>query len=284
MEARLVNAMTVDVEDYFHVAALAGSIPRATWPNLQSRVQENTQRLLDIFASAEVSATFFVLGWVAERYPGLVRAIRAAGHEVACHGYSHQLIYEQTPQEFREETSRAKLMLEDCIGEPVDGYRAASYSITARSLWALDMLVEAGFRYDSSLFPVRHDYYGVPSAPRFPHRLTTSAGAALVEFPPSTYRLAGVNLPASGGGYFRLYPYALTKHMLRALNSVEEQPANFYLHPWEIDTEQPRVDAPLLSRFRHYNNLDKCEGRLRRLLADFRFAPAREVLVSRGLL
>lgn len=278
----MLNALTVDVEDYFHVYALSGTIERADWPKLPSRVEQNTERLLDVIESAGARATCFVLGWVAERYPGLVRKIHERGHEVACHGYSHRLIYRQAPEVFRQETLTAKGMLEDATGTAVLGYRAASYSVTTQSLWALDVLLEAGFVYDSSVFPVRHDFYGIPGSPRFPYEIKAPSGGHLLEFPPSTYRFAGLNLPASGGGYFRLYPYAVTRHMLRALNERELQPAMFYLHPWEVDPEQPRFRAPWLSRFRHYNNLAKCEPRLCRLLQDFRFATVCDVLDQAG--
>lgn len=270
--------MSVDVEDYFHVAALSESISRDQWDQLNGRVEFSTRRVLDIFGDADTRATFFVLGWVAERHPALVREIHERGHEVACHGYSHRMVYEQTPEEFRGETLRAKAILEDLTGAPVDGYRAASYSITPRSRWALDILVEAGFRYDSSIFPVRHDLYGMPGAQRFPHRLATNEGAELVEFPPSTARLLGQNVPAAGGGYFRLYPYPLSRWLIRRVNEGEGQPAIFYLHPWEVDPDQPRVEAGWRSRFRHYNNLDKCEGRLRRLLSEFQFGTVRSVI------
>ena len=276
------NAITVDVEDYFHVAALSGAISRDQWDFIPSRVGRNTSRLLDLFDERGVLGTFFVLGWVAERHPEIVREIRNRGHELACHGYSHEMVYRQAPKEFRAETLRAKSILEDAAGVAVTGYRAASYSITSKSLWALDILAEAGFNYDSSVFPVRHDLYGVPDAPRFPYRLKTPAGNTLLEFPPSTYRVAGINVPAAGGGYFRLFPYALTRHMLRSLNRGHGQPAIFYLHPWEVDPDQPKVDVSLRSRFRHYNNLDKCEKRLRRLLRDFEFTTVREVLADLG--
>lgn len=284
MSRAVVNAMSVDVEDYFHVAALSEAISRDDWESLNSRVDASTRRLLDLFDEAGTTATFFTLGWVAERHPELVREIQRRGHEVACHGYSHKLVYEQTPEEFRAETLRSKGLLEDIIGQPVDGYRAASYSITARSRWALDILVEAGFAYDSSIFPVRHDLYGMPGAERFPHRLETDKGASIVEFPPSTARVLGQNLPAAGGGYFRLYPYSLSRWLINRVNESEGQPTVFYLHPWEVDPEQPRVQAGWKSRFRHYNNLDKCEQRLRRLLGEFRFGTVREVLETRGLM
>jgi polysaccharide deacetylase family protein (PEP-CTERM system associated) len=273
----LRNALTVDVEDYFHVSAFAGSIKRADWDSLECRVEANTRKLLQLFDSASVSGTFFVLGWVAERYPGLVREIVAGGHELACHGYSHRLIYTQGRREFREETLRAKKLLEDIGGVPVNGYRAASYSITSRSTWAISMLVEAGFRYDSSIVPVKHDLYGIRGARPHPYRMRLSSGHGLVEFPPSTIDLVGVRVPIAGGGYFRFFPYWFSRWGMNRVNA-DGQPFSFYLHPWEIDAEQPRIDAPLKSRFRHYNNLEKCEPRLCRLLGDFRFASMQAVL------
>ncbi len=272
------NALTVDVEDYFHVAAFAQQIDPATWDRFPLRVEWNTHRLLDLFAEQDVHATFFVLGWVAERCPGLVRVIAERGHEVACHGYSHQLIYGQTPALFRAETIRAKACLEDQAQRPVLGYRAASYSITRRSLWALDILAELGFAYDSSIFPVHHDRYGIPGSPRWPYRLDTLSGGSIIEFPPSTLAVGGHRLPVAGGGYFRIYPYPLTRLALSRINRTEGRPFIFYLHPWEIDPEQPRIRAGWLSTFRHYTNLNRCEGRLRRLLRDFQFAPAGDVL------
>ena len=279
----VANALTVDVEDYFHVAAFADRIKPADWDKQPVRVQHNTRRLLELFAEFDIRATFFVLGWVAERDPQLVREIAAQGHEIACHGYSHQLIYRQTPAVFREETLRARKLLEDIVQSPVEGYRAASYSITRQSLWALDVLVEAGFRYDSSIFPVHHDRYGIPDAPHQPYRLTAPGGGNLVEFPLSTANLLGYRLPVAGGGYFRLFPYFVTRMGLSQIRR-RGQPFIFYLHPWEIDTAQPRIEAGWLSRFRHYNNIDKCEARLRRLLQDFSFATARSVLMESGLL
>jgi len=274
----VINALTIDIEDWFQVSALAGTIARADWPHMGSRVENNTRRLLDLLARKEVRATCFVLGWTAERHPDLVREIAAAGHEVASHGYSHQLVYDQDPATFHEETRRSKAVLEDQIQAPVQGYRAASYSITQSSLWALDVLAQAGFTYDSSIFPVRHDRYGIAGFERWPHTLTTPNGHALVEFPLTTWRPVGrLDVPIAGGGYFRLYPYRLSRRGLRAVNR-NGRPFIFYLHPWEIDPGQPRVNAPLLARLRHYNNLDRCEGRLERLLDDFAFAPVREVL------
>ena len=276
------NALTVDVEDYFQVSAFAKSIERGDWDKHPLRVEKNTRRLMDMFDEAQVKATFFVLGWVAERNKGLVKEIAQRGHEVASHGYSHQLVYNQSPDVFREETMRSKALLEDIVQAPVRGYRAASYSITNKSLWALDILAEAGFVYDSSIFPVRHDRYGIPDAREEPHQLTTPAGHSLIEFPLSTAKLFSYKLPVAGGGYFRLYPYHLTRAGLAQINR-RQQPFIFYLHPWEIDPEQPRVKASWFSRFRHYNNLDKCESRLQQLMKDFQFTTASRVLDSLGL-
>jgi polysaccharide deacetylase family protein (PEP-CTERM system associated) len=281
---RITNALTVDVEDYFHVSALAGAIHPDTWDTRESRVEENVRKLLALFDEAGARGTFFVLGWVAERHPRLVKEIAARGHEIACHGFSHRLVYDQPPEEFHAETLRAKRLLEDLTGSAVLGYRAASYSIVRRSLWALDVLVELGFAYDSSIFPVRHDRYGIPDAERMPHRLSTPSGKVIVEWPLSTARVFGARLPVSGGGYFRLLPYWLTRWGLNSINRREARPFIFYLHPWEIDPAQPRVRASRLSRFRHYTNLHKCEHRLRQLLREFRFGTARDGLASLGLL
>jgi len=278
----ILNALTVDVEDYFQVSAFAKSVNQKDWDKYSLRVENNTQRLMDLFDDAQVKATFFVLGWVAEKNRSLINEISDRGHEVACHGYSHQLIYNQTPEVFREETIRAKSLLEDIVQAPVRGYRAASYSITRDSLWALDILAEAGFDYDSSIFPVRHDRYGIPGAKEVPHIMQTPQGHSLVEFPLSTAKIFNYKLPIAGGGYFRLYPYALTRAGLRQVNS-RQQPFIFYLHPWEIDPDQPKIEAGWLSRFRHYNNLDKCESRLQRLMKDFQFDTTWEVLNSLGL-
>ena len=272
--------MTIDVEDYFQVSAFAENIKPADWHKHPLRVEQNTQRLMDLFDENDIKATFFVLGWVAERARGLVEEIAARGHEVASHGYSHQLVYNQSPEVFREETLRSKALLEDIIQTPVRGYRAASYSITGRSLWALDTLVEAGFEYDSSIFPVRHDRYGIPDAPRFPYHLTTPKGHSLVEFPLTTARVFGYKLPMAGGGYFRLYPYSVTRAGLRQVNNRDKMPFIFYLHPWEIDTDQPSIPARWKSRYRHYNNIEKCEPRLKKLMEDFNFTTTWNVLES----
>lgn len=278
------NALTVDVEDYFHVAALAPNIHRDSWTSRESRVVVNTEKLLSIFDQFDVHGTFFVLGWVAERYPQLVRTIAARGHEIACHGFSHRLVYEQSPEEFYDETRHAKNLIEDITGSAVLGYRAASYSIVRESLWALDILNELGFVYDSSIFPVHHDRYGIPDAERIPHRISTPNKKTLVEWPLSTAKVFGFRFPVSGGGYFRLLPYWYTHWGLTSINQREKRPFIFYLHPWEIDPMQPRVEASWLSRFRHYTNLEKCEERLRRLLGEFQFGTARDGLVKLGLL
>lgn len=275
------HAITVDVEDYFHVAALAEVIKPEDWPKHDLRVEMNTQRILDLFDQYNVRATFFVLGWVAERCPELVKEIYRRGHEVASHGYSHQLVYTQTPEVFREETIRSKTLLEDIVQQPIKGYRAASYSITNESKWALDILIELGFEYDSSIFPIRHDRYGIPDAPDYPHLLTRGSGS-IIEFPLSALKLPGYRLPVAGGGYFRLYPYWLTRTLLRQLVRQTKRPFIFYLHPWEIDPDQPRVNASRLSRFRHYNNLDVCEQRLEQLLKDFEFTSVADVLSTMG--
>ncbi len=280
--APIRNAMTVDVEDYFQVAALSETIRPEDWGNHSLRVEGNTRRLLELFDRAGLKATFFVLGWVAERCPALVREIVAQGHELASHGYSHQLVYTQTPDVFREETHRSKSILEDQAQRPVIGYRAASYSITRESLWALDILAEQGFVWDSSIFPVRHDRYGIPGAQRWPHLLETPAGHQLVEFPLTTLQMAGLTLPIAGGGYFRLYPYAFSRMGLGRVNTSDRRPFIFYLHPWEVDPEQPRVNVSWKSRFRHYNNLHKCEARLERLVRDFRFDTVGNVLEQQG--
>ena len=280
---RIRNALTIDVEDYFQVAALAEAVRRDDWDSMEYRVEANTDRLLGLLDQYNTRATFFTLGWVAERSPELIRRIHNAGHEVASHGYSHQLIYNQTPDVFREETRRSKAILEDILGEPVTGYRAASYSITARSRWALDILAEEGFTWDSSIFPVHHDRYGMPDAPRWPYRLKTDNGHELAEFPLSTLKLPGYTLPIAGGGYFRLFPYWFSQWGLGSINR-QGRPFVFYLHPWEVDPEQPRLEVKWLSRFRHYNNLDVCEARLNRLLQRFDFAPMGDVLQEAGLL
>jgi polysaccharide deacetylase family protein (PEP-CTERM system associated) len=280
----MLNALTIDVEDYYHVTGFESVIQRADWDGYESRVGRNTLRLLDLLDTHHTKATFFVLGWVAERHPQLVRTIHTRGHEVASHGYAHQRIYTQSPAQFRQETQRSMSLLEDIIGERIHGYRAASYSITRESLWALDILGEEGFTYDSSIFPIHHDRYGIPGYPRFCHVLDNHGGGQLIEFPISTMRLAGVNFPIAGGGYFRLFPYALISRGLRSINRLERQPALIYLHPWEIDPDQPRVHAGAAARFRQYVNLHKTEARLCRLMQDFTFGTLLDVLRQQHLL
>lgn len=277
--AGVKNAMTIDVEDYFHVSNFEQVVDRGTWGTLESRVEANTDRLLAMFDDAQVRATFFVLAWVAERVPGLVGRIAAAGHEVASHGYGHRLIYDQTPEAFRDDVRRAKALLEDASGQRVDGYRAPSFSVTARSMWALDVLIEEGYTYDSSVFPVHHDRYGIPDAERHAGVVTRASGS-IVEVPASTVRMAGMNWPVGGGGYFRLLPYGWTRFGLRRVNDVERAPAVFYLHPWEIDPEQPRLTAPALARYRHYHNLADTAPRLERLMREFPFGTMRELIAS----
>ena len=318
----VVNAMTVDVEDYYQVSAFERVVARERWPEYESRVAANTDRLLGIFAESGVRATFFVLGWVAERDASIVRRIAAAGHEIASHGYGHRLVYDQKPEEFRDDVRRGRALLQAASGQPVMGYRAPSFSITGRSLWALDILIEEGFTYDASIFPIRHDRYGIPTAPRHAFwigkgccdaRLPPSRSAlawqappsrsalawrpapspggygeasrpsdrpGLLEIPGSTIRLAGLNLPVGGGGYFRILPYWWTRTGIRRLNEKEGRPAIVYLHPWEVDPKQPRLAGSPLSRFRHYRNLEETEARLRRLLADFRFGPVEGTIVG----
>lgn len=273
MRQTLTNYLSVDVEDYFQVAAFERVISPDEWNQYECRVVENVHTILDLFTAHEVRATFFIVGWIAERYPDLVLEIDRQGHEIGCHSYWHRKIYDLTPEEFRKDTQQAKEVLENILDKPVSGYRAPSYSITKKSLWALDILAELGFSYDSSIFPVYHDNYGIPDAPRFPYRLEKQG---LMEYPISTVQFPGVNLPIAGGGYFRLVPYCFTRMALRRINKKEQQPFIFYFHPWEIDPGQPRIEgAGAKSRFRHYLNLTKTKKRLMRLLGDFRFRPIR---------
>jgi polysaccharide deacetylase family protein (PEP-CTERM system associated) len=264
----ITNAMTVDVEDYFQVSAFEQCIARDQWDALPHRVEANTNKILDLFSKHNVKATFFVLGWVAERYPEIVKKIVAQGHELASHGYGHQRATLQSPQEFRDDIVKAKDILEDISGEVIKGYRAPSYSISKKNLWAQDELFKAGYLYSSSVYPVRHDLYGIPDAPRFAYQCE----GGLLEIPVTTVPLFGKNFPAGGGGFFRLYPYLLSRWNIQQVNNQDKQAAIFYFHPWEIDPQQPRQhEASLKSRFRHYLNLHKTEKRLDRLLADFQW-------------
>ena len=272
-----LNAMTIDVEDYFQVSAFDGCVSRSEWHGFESRVCGNTERLLEILDEAGVRATFFVLGWVAERFPALVRRIHERGHELASHGYGHGLVYAGTPDDFRADLRRARQAIESAAGVRVAGYRAPSFSITRESLWAIDVLIDEGYTYDASIYPIHHDRYGIPGWTRHPHRIER-AGGSIWEVPGSTVSCAGINLPVGGGGYFRMLPYQWTSSGIRRLNNHEGRSAIFYLHPWEVDPGQPRIPAGLLSSFRHYRNLDKTEGRLRRLLDEFRFGRISDLL------
>lgn len=277
----ITHAMTVDVEDYFHVAAFNNVINPDEWEQWPCRVEANTEKLLRLFADSNIKITFFILGWVAERYPGLVKAIHAQGHEIASHGYSHQLIYKQDPNIFREETAKSKQILEDLAQVQVTGYRAASYSITRKSLWALDTLADLGFTWDSSIFPTRHDNYGIPGSPEEPYKIVTNNGKILTEFPLTTAKVFGQSVPAAGGGYFRQYPYALSRWLFERASNNQTKPQIFYLHPWEIDPDQPRVpNASWFSNFRHYTNLSRCLPRLERMIGDFQFGTISQSLGS----
>ena len=268
----MYNALTIDVEDYYMVSAFADVVKFEDWCHYESRVEKNTMMILDLLAEFGVTATFFVLGWVAERHPALVRDIKAAGHEIACHGYNHRLVYDLTPEQFREDVRQAKDILENITGTAVKGYRAASYSVIKSTLWALAILVEEGFQYDSSIYPIRHDRYGLPSAERFPHLISTAKGE-IMEFPPSTYQVWGQNIPVAGGGYLRLYPWMVTKAIIKRINEKEKQAAMIYVHPWEIDAEQPKLKGCWKSEIRHYINMRSTMPKLRGLLTEFKFKP-----------
>jgi polysaccharide deacetylase family protein (PEP-CTERM system associated) len=266
----VVNAMSVDVEDYFQVSAFERVVARGDWSGLESRVVDNTQKLLAVFDRHGVRATFFILGWVAARFPSLVKQIAELGHEVASHGFNHELVYSLTVSQFRDDVRRAKQTIEDASGQAVRGYRAPSFSVVDRSLWALDVLIEEGYQYDASIFPIHHDRYGIPAAPRHMHVIERPAGR-IVEVPGSTTRVGGVNVPIAGGGYFRLLPYAWTRWGISRVNRLEQKPVTFYLHPWEIDPHQPRLAASKATAFRHYTGLGATAARLERLLQEFRF-------------
>ncbi|WP_447602463.1 XrtA system polysaccharide deacetylase [Nitrospira sp. Nam80] len=270
------HCLSFDVEEHFQVSAFESPMRRRHWDFYESRVEKNTLRLLDILARHDVRATFFVLGWVGERFPRLVKQIASAGHELASHGYGHELITAQTPSAFRDDVRKAKCILEQLVSQPIHGYRAPSFSITKTTTWALSVLAEEGYLYDSSIFPILHDRYGISNAIPHIHMIKTESGS-LWEVPPSVVRLLGLNVPVAGGGYFRLYPYFVLKWLLRHLDK-ENMPLVMYLHPWEFDPEQPRMDGPLVSRIRHYLNLSKTETRLNMLLEDFDFAPICEAI------
>jgi polysaccharide deacetylase family protein (PEP-CTERM system associated) len=308
----MINALTIDVEDYFQVSNFEHIIDRKDWDKFECRVEPNTYIILNLLKQFNIKATFFVLGWVAERYPGLVREIYQKGHEVACHSYDHRLIYCQSKEEFREDVRKTKRIIEDLIEEKVLGYRATSYSITKKTLWALKILAQEGFQYDSSIFPIRHHRYGIPDSPRFPYIIDTNHGGlnqlnhlnyynylnqpinpnkpihfltlingAIIEFPITTLKLLKYNLPMGGGGYFRLLPYWVTKWGLKWINHQEKRPFIFYIHPWEFDPEQPRLkNVSSLSKFRQYISLHRTGSRFRQLLIDFKFAPIRDIYLN----
>lgn len=273
------NAMTVDVEDYFQVSAFESIVKREQWDTLPQRVERNTHRVMDLFAQGGIRATFFTLGWVAERHPQLIRRIVSEGHELASHGYSHIRVTRQQPAEFREDIKRTKKMLEDLGGVPVRGYRAASYSIGASNLWALDELKGAGYDYSSSIYPVKHDLYGMPDCPRF--ACYPRGHDSILEIPVTTIELLGNKLPCGGGGYFRLYPYAVSRWALRRVNNRDRQPGLFYFHPWEIDPGQPRQhNISFKTRVRHYLNLSRMEARLKALMQDFSWGRMDEIFLT----
>ena len=275
----LSNALTIDVEDYFQVSAFAPYIRRDEWEQRECRVERNVQRILELLAQKQIKATFFTLGWVAERYPQLVRDIVAGGHELASHGYGHERASDLSQAAFTQDVTRAKKLLEDLAGAPVLGYRAPSFSIGTGNLWAFDVLARAGYQYSSSVYPIQHDHYGMPDSPRFAYRLASG----LLEIPITTLRLGNRNLPSSGGGYFRLLPYALSRWMLRKVNQEDRESAIFYFHPWEIDPEQPRVAGiDLRTRFRHYVNIGRTERRLISLMDDFRWGRMDQIFLPRA--
>ena len=275
----LSNALTIDVEDYFQVSAFAPYIRRDEWEQRECRVERNVQRILELLAQKQIKATFFTLGWVAERYPQLVRDIVAGGHELASHGYGHERASDLSQAAFTQDVTRAKKLLEDLAGAPVLGYRAPSFSIGTGNLWAFDVLARAGYQYSSSVYPIQHDHYGMPDSPRFAYRLASG----LLEIPITTLRMGNRNLPSSGGGYFRLLPYALSRWMLRKVNQEDHESAIFYFHPWEIDPEQPRVAGiDLRTRFRHYVNIGRTERRLISLMDDFRWGRMDQIFLPRA--
>jgi polysaccharide deacetylase family protein (PEP-CTERM system associated) len=271
-----LNALTIDFEDWYQGL----EIPHTEWGRFEERIEPAGRRLLSALAECRTRATFFVLGWIAERHPGLIREIAAAGHEIATHGWSHEFVYRLEPRVFRDELERSMRLLQELSGRPVIGHRAPFFSITRQSLWALDIMAELGIRYDSSIYPVVNYRYGIPGYQRWPHKVGTRGGD-LIEFPISTWRLWGRNVPIAGGAYFRIFPYAITRRAFASIHR-EGHPGVFYLHPWELDPDHPRISLPARVAATHYFNLRGSAGRLRRLLRDFRFAPMREVLDVTG--
>jgi polysaccharide deacetylase family protein (PEP-CTERM system associated) len=268
-----VNAMTFDVEDYYHVEAFQSVIQRENWPGYERRVANSTLKILDILGRYGITATFFILGWVAEHTPGIVKEIQAAGHDIGSHGYAHQIIYHQTPEEFAHDVRRSLEIIEGITGEKVLGFRAPSFSVTKRSLWAIEILQSLGLAYDSSVFPIVHDLYGIPDAPRHPYEIADG----FWEFPMTTIRILGANFPVGGGGYLRLFPYWWTRWGIRRANSGGD-PAVVYLHPWELDPGHPKIKTSRINHLRHYTNLEKTEDRLIALCRDFRFTSLRGLL------
>jgi polysaccharide deacetylase family protein (PEP-CTERM system associated) len=276
----VTHIMSVDVEDYFQVEAFADSVPRHSWEEWPSRVVANTQRVLDLFDQYDAKGTFFFLGWVAKRFPSLVREVQTRGHELACHSFWHRPVYSLTPEEFREDTRASRDVIEQAGGDRVLGYRAPSWSITRDSLWALDVLADEGFTYDSSIFPIHHDLYGIPGAQRFVYAHPCQNGQRMIEVPPATVRFPGFNFPAAGGGYLRLFPYFYTDWVFQSFERSHKKPVMVYFHPWEIDPEQPRSQAKLKSRFRHYTNIGRMEKRLQSLLRTRSFQSIRDTLIQ----
>jgi polysaccharide deacetylase family protein (PEP-CTERM system associated) len=278
-KSKQTHVLSVDVEDYFQVEAFAGLVDRKNWDNWPSRVVANTHRVLDLFDRHNAKGTFFFVGWVAERFPHLLREVQSRGHELACHSYWHRTVYSLTPDEFREDTRQAKHVIEDATGVIVNGYRAPSWSITKSCLWALDILAEEGFTYDSSIYPIHHDLYGVPGAQRFPYTHACANQLTLREFPPATLRFLATNFPAAGGGYLRIFPSAFTELAFRRFEKNGERVV-VYLHPWELDPEQPRISGPLKSRVRHYTNLEHMHPKLNTVLSRRKFQPFKDVLAE----
>ncbi len=275
------HALSIDLEEFFQIHALSDVIKEESWHTFPSSVEGNTEKILELLELHGITATFFCLGWIAQRHPALIRRIHDKGHEIGCHGFSHQVIYHQDRQSFYEDVSKAKKVLEEIIGSPVIGYRAPTYSITKKTIWAIDILQELGFRYDSSIFPIYHDNYGIPDAPRLPHLIE---GTGMVEFPISTLTVGKFNMPISGGGYFRLFPYLITKAALKAMEERNE-PFVFYIHPWEFNPETPRIEGmSLFSRFRTYVGISRTHKRFSTLIKDFSFTTVARVLEDLGLL
>jgi polysaccharide deacetylase family protein (PEP-CTERM system associated) len=277
---QMTHILSVDVEDYFQVEAFAGSVSRDSWNQWPSRVVANTQRVLDLFDQYNAKATFFFVGWVAEHFPHLVREVQSRGHELACHSYWHRTVYSLSPDEFRTDTRQAKKVIEDAAGVEVRGYRAPSWSITKSCLWALDILAEEGFAYDSSIYPIHHDLYGVPGAKRFPYTHVCGNGMGLREFPPATLRVAGTNFPVAGGGSLRIFPSVFTEHAFRTFEKNYGERVVVYLHPWEVDPDQPRIHGPLKSRLRHYTSLRRMENKLSAILSRHKFQRFSDVLAD----